>query len=166
MRTLLLSLATASLGLAASAQESTRVDELTALEYDFMDIRVHSDLGGVDVTWLALDTVGLEGYEVQRANEFGDWSTIYRLPARRSLILLEETWTDPQPQTGFNAYRVARVFRDEPDGVEREPRDVHAAHIRVDADVHEVVLERREFVDARGVGGECVTAQRDRREEG
>lgn len=96
------------------AADTSRLDELTALEYDFMDIRVTSSLSGVEVTWLALDTVGLESYEVQRADEYGDWSTIYRLPARRALILLEETFLDPQPVTGMNAYRVARILRDEP----------------------------------------------------
>lgn len=106
----LLSLLSAAL---LQARDTTRLDELTALEYDFMDIRVHSGLGGVKVTWMALDTAGLAAYEVQRADEYGDWATIYRLPARRSLILLEETWEDPQPVTGLNAYRVARIFRDE-----------------------------------------------------
>ena len=114
MRTPLGLLTTIALSGYALAADTTRVDELTALEYEFMDIRVHSDMSGVDITWLALDTVGLEAYEVQRADEYGDWSTIYRLPARRSLILLEETWEDPQPTTGMNAYRVARIFRDEP----------------------------------------------------
>ena len=113
MRTLcLLSVLFATTGLLRAA-DTTRLDELTALEYDFMDIRVHSKMSGVEVTWLALDTVGLTAYEVQRADEYGDWSTVYRLPARRSLILLEETWEDPQPVTGMNAYRVARLFRDE-----------------------------------------------------
>ena len=113
MRTLLCLLFATALLSSARAADTTRMDELTALEYEFMDIRVRSGMSGVEVTWLALDTVGLAAYEVQRADEYGDWTTIYRLPARRSLILLEETWRDPQPTTGMNAYRVARVFRDE-----------------------------------------------------
>ena len=113
MRTLLCLLLAIAFLSPVRAADTTRIDQLTALEYDFMDIRVRSGMSGVEVTWLALDTVGLAAYEVQRADEYGDWTTVYRLPARRSLILLEETWKDPQPTTGMNAYRVARIFREE-----------------------------------------------------
>ena len=113
MRTLLPLLLAAATTFSVRAQAPERLTELTALEYDFMDIRIAASMSGVAVTWLALDTTGLEAYEVQRADEYGDWSTVYRLPARRALILLEETWEDPQPITGMNAYRVARILRDE-----------------------------------------------------
>ena len=120
---LLLSLGLTLLGcVGARGQTESNAAAFMEAEGEFMDIRVVSGLSGVDVTWLAGDTTGLESYEVQRASEFGEWSTIFRLPAPRALILLEETFEDPQPYTGFNAYRVARVMRE---------GDPHYSEVRV-----------------------------------
>ena len=94
------------------ASDTTRVDELLLLGGPDMDVRVHSNSNGVLVQWLTGDTTNLDSYEVQRATEFGDWSTVYRLPARRALVYLDEQFVDPQPNIGVNAYRVVAKYRD------------------------------------------------------
>ena len=90
---------------AVAASEDLPLDGTT------MNLRVNSTMAGVNVMWVAGDTANLLQYEVQRSNEFGDWSTIFRLPARRALIGLDESFEDPQPFNGFNAYRIARIDR-------------------------------------------------------
>ena len=108
MRGFLCAILVSGCSLFAAAQLAGPLVDGLLVDGTTMDLRVHPSTGGIQVMWAAGDTVDLDRYEVQRANEFGDWSTVHRLPARRALVLLDESFDDPQPFTGVNAYRVAR----------------------------------------------------------
>ncbi len=112
MRGLVSTIALVVGSLSGLAQLAAPLDDGLLLDGLAMDLRVSPSMAGIKILWAASDTVGLVQYEVQRANEFGDWSTVHRLPARRALIQLDESFEDPQPFNGLNAYRVARVMRD------------------------------------------------------
>ena len=75
-------------------------------------LRVEQVAEGVRVNWIISDTTGTLAYEVQRAPEGLSWLTVYTLQPTRALVLLDETFTDPIPIDGYNAYRVVAVKRD------------------------------------------------------
>ncbi len=96
----------------AVSQVAGSLDDELLVEGTAMDLRISPSVAGIQVLWAAADTAGLLEYRVQRADEFGEWSTVFRLPSRRALLALDESFDDPQPFNGVNAYRVARVYRD------------------------------------------------------